>query len=74
MRMTLDIPGPLMEEARWLLGRPSKTDTAVFALQALIRRKRVDALKTLMGSVRLEVDIGGSRRRPRRRSQLSTRE
>ena len=73
MQMTLDIPAPLMEEARRMLGLPSKTDTVVFSLQELIRRKRIEALKALMGSVRLEIDINCSRRRPRSQSRSSTR-
>jgi hypothetical protein len=64
MRTTLDIPEPLLEEARRLLGFKSKTDTVVLSLQELIRRKRIEELKSLMGSVKLEIDIPESRRRP----------
>ncbi len=65
MRTTLDIPEPLIEEARQLLGFKSKTDTVVLSLQELIRRKRIDELKSMMGNVRLEIDVPKSRRRPR---------
>ena len=65
VRTTLDIPDPLIEEARRLLGFKSKTDTVVFSLQELIRRKRIDELKSMMGKVRLEIDLTKSRRRPR---------
>jgi Arc/MetJ family transcription regulator len=68
MRTTLDIPGELIEEARRLLGFKSKTDTVVAALRELIRRQRIEKLKGLLGSVRLDIDIPASRRRPRRRS------
>ena len=68
MRTTLDIPGELIEEARRLLGFKSKTDTVVVSLRELIRRRRVEELKTLLGRVRLDVDVPESRRRPRRRS------
>ena len=64
MRTTLDLPEPLLEEARHLLGFKSKTDTVVLALQELVRRRRIDELKSLLGSVRLEIDIPKSRRRP----------
>jgi len=67
MRTTLDIPGELIEEARRLLGFKSKTDTVVLSLRELIRRRRIDELKALLGSVQLDVDIPRSRRRPRRR-------
>jgi Arc/MetJ family transcription regulator len=71
MRTTLDLPEDLLEEARALLRFKSKTDTVTFALRELIRRRRIEELKALMGAVRLEVDVPESRRRPaawRRRS------
>jgi len=67
MRTTLDIPGELIEEARRLLGFKSKTDTVVISLRELIRHRRLEELKALLGKVRLDVDIRASRRRPRRR-------
>ena len=65
MRTTLDLPGDLLEEARAALGFKSKTDTIVLALRELVRRQRLDELKSLMGKVRLNLDIPASRRRPR---------
>ncbi len=67
MRTTLDIPEPLLEEARQRLGFKSKTDTVVLALKELLRRRRIEELKNLMGQVHLEIDVAKSRRRPRRR-------
>jgi Arc/MetJ family transcription regulator len=66
MRTTLDLPGDLVEEARAALGFKSKTDTVVLALRELVRRRRLDELKDLLGRVRLDVDVPRSRRRPRR--------
>jgi hypothetical protein len=68
MRTTLDLPEPLVEEARRLLGFKSKTDTVVVSLQELVRRKRIDELKSMLGRVKLEIDLPKSRRRPRKRS------
>ena len=65
MRVTLDIPEPLIEEARMLLGFKSHSDTVVLSLQELIRRKRIDELKAMIGHVKLEIDVPKSRRRPR---------
>lgn len=45
MRTTLDLPDGLVEEARDAIGYKSKTDTVVFALQEVVRRKRKDDLK-----------------------------
>jgi Arc/MetJ family transcription regulator len=67
MRTTLDLPADLIEEARKLLGFKSKTDTVVVSLRELVRRKRIEELKALMGKVDLEIDVPDSRRRPRRR-------
>ena len=64
MRTTLDIPEPLLEEARHVLGFKSKTDTVVLALQELVRKRRIEELKSVLGSVRLEIDVPKSRRRP----------
>jgi Arc/MetJ family transcription regulator len=65
MRTTLDLPGELLEEARAALGFKSKTDTVVLALRELVRRRRLDELKGLMGRVRLDIDVPRSRRRSR---------
>jgi Arc/MetJ family transcription regulator len=67
MRTTLDLPEPLIEEARRLLGFKSKTDTVVLSLREMVRRKRIEELKDLLGTVRLDVDTAASRRRPRAR-------
>ena len=67
MRTTLDIPSEIMEEAQKLLGFKSKTDTVIVSLRDLIRRRRIDELKTLMGRVQLDIDIPKSRRRPNRK-------
>ncbi len=65
MRITLDIPELLLEEARTLLGCKSKSDAVVLSLQELIRHKRIGELKAMMGHVNLEIDLPKSRRRSR---------
>ncbi len=67
MRTTLDIPESLLEEAQRLLGFKSKTDTIILSLRELIRRRRIEELKGLLGAVKLEIDIPKSRRRPHKR-------
>lgn len=67
MRTTIDVPAELLDEARRLLGFKSKTDTVIVSLQELVRRKRIDELKELLGHVQLDLDIPASRRRPARR-------
>lgn len=63
MRTTLDIPQELVEEAQKILGFKSKTDTVIVSLQELIRRRRIDELKSLAGRVNLDIDVNSSRRR-----------
>ena len=65
MRTTLNIPEDLIEEARRTLGFKSKTDTVVLSLRELIRHRRIEELKAMMGKVHLKIDLVGSRRRPR---------
>lgn len=69
MRTTLDLPVGLVEEARAALGFKSKTDTVVLALRELVRRRRLDELKDLLGRVELDVDLPRSRRRPAKGSR-----
>jgi Arc/MetJ family transcription regulator len=68
MRTTLDIPDDLLEEARRQLGFKSKTDTVVVALRELLRCRRIEELKDLLGKVELDIDLPKSRRRPGRRA------
>lgn len=64
MRTTLDLPEDLLNDAQTSLGFRSKTDTVIMALRALVRQHRIDELKGLMGKVKLDIDVAGSRRRP----------
>jgi hypothetical protein len=66
MRTTLDVPEDLLCEAQSLLQFKSKTDTVIFSLRELIRRKRIEELKGMAGSVDLDIDLAHSRRRPKR--------
>ena len=64
MRTTLDLPAQLIDEARRLLGFKSKTDTVVLSLTELVRRRRIEELKSLVGKLNLGLDLDESRRRP----------
>ena len=66
MRTTLDLPEGLVEEARSAAGFKSKTDTVVFALKEVVRRSRVEELKSLFGTLKIDLDLPKSRRRPAR--------
>jgi Arc/MetJ family transcription regulator len=64
MRTTLDLPAALMDEAQKMLGFKSKTDTVVLSLTELVRRRRIEELRGLLGRVDLNLDLDRSRRRP----------
>ncbi len=68
MRTTLDLPDDLLQEAQRLLGFKSKTDVVVLSLRELVRRRRLEGLKELLGAVTLDIDVPRSRRRPRQRA------
>jgi len=53
-----------MDEAQKMLGFKSKTDTVVLSLTELVRRRRIEELRGLLGRVDLDLDLGRSRRRP----------
>ncbi len=69
MRTTLDLPEDLLAEAQRLLQFKSKTDAVIFSLRELIRRKRIEELKEMAGTIRLDLDLNRSRRRPVRRKR-----
>lgn len=64
MRTTLNLPDALLDQAKKILGYTSKTDTVIFSLQELVRRKQIEELKKMAGHVRLHLDLAKSRRRP----------
>ena len=64
MRTTLDLPEGLIDEARVALGLSSKTETIVYALREAIRRRRLEELKGMFGTIKIDVDVTRSRRRP----------
>jgi len=45
----------------WVLSQ--KPTPIIFALSELVRRGRIEQLKSMMGSVRLDIDLAKSRRR-----------
>jgi Arc/MetJ family transcription regulator len=67
MRTTLDLPEELVEQARNAVGFKSKTDTVIFALREVVRRRRIDDLKALMGNIRFEFDPTDIRKKERQR-------
>jgi Arc/MetJ family transcription regulator len=69
MRTTLILPDGLIDEASEAAGLKSKTETVVYALREVIRRKRIDELKAMFGSVEIRLDLDKARGRGRLRTQ-----
>ena len=69
MRTTLDLPDGLVEEARDSIGFKSKTDTVVFALREVIRRKQKDELKDFITTMTFDSDPAEMRKKDRLRMQ-----
>ena len=67
MRTTLDLPNGLIEEARDVIGFKSKTDTVVFALKEVIRRKRKVVLMDYIKTMRFDFDPAELRKKDRER-------
>ena len=57
MRTTLDLPDELVDDARRVLGFKSKTDTVVYALREVVRRRHVEGVKALFGKVHIDLDL-----------------
>jgi hypothetical protein len=58
------VPEDLLNEAQRILQFKSKTDTVIFSLRELIRRKRIEELKEMAGSIKLDVNLDRLRRGP----------
>ena len=67
MRTTLDLPDGLVEEARSAIGFKSKTDTVIYALKEIIRRKQLNQLKVFIPRMQFDFDPTEIRKKDRRR-------
>jgi Arc/MetJ family transcription regulator len=57
MRTTLILPDGLVDAARAAAGLSSKTETVVYALREVIRRKQLEELKGMFGKVNVRLDL-----------------
>jgi Arc/MetJ family transcription regulator len=63
MRTTINLPEELVKEARKLSGSKTKTQAVVWALEELIRTKRIEHLLSMRGKLKLNIDLKKSRGR-----------
>jgi Arc/MetJ family transcription regulator len=69
MRTTLILPDGLVDAARVAAGLSSKTETVVYALREVIRRKQLEELKGMFGKVNVRLDL--DKVRGRRKASIS---
>lgn len=63
MRTTLNLPEDLLEEAMKASGQKTKTATIIAALQAMVRRDRLQDLRRFKGRVALDANLDVLRKR-----------
>jgi len=57
MRTTLDLPEKLVKDAMKIANVETKTKVIVVALQELIRKSRISALKKFKGKIDMDIDL-----------------
>ena len=57
MRTTLDLPEDLLKEAMQVTNIRTKTKVITLALEELVRRSKISALKQYKGKVDLNIDL-----------------
>lgn len=63
MRTTLDLPGPLVDEALKLSHQKTKTAVIITALEDFVRKNKLEGLKMFKGKVALDIDLSSLRNR-----------
>jgi Arc/MetJ family transcription regulator len=63
MRTTLDLPDRLMQDAMKSSHQKTKTGVIVAALEDLVRKNRLQELRSFKGRVALTVDLDALRKR-----------
>ena len=64
MRTTLDLPEELLEKAMQMTHTRTKTRVIIMALEELIRKSEIAAIKNYRGKVDLDLDLNALRKRP----------
>ena len=63
MRTTLDLPESLMKQAMKVSHQRTKTAVIITALQDLVRKSRLQQLKSFRGKVEFDLDLDVVRKR-----------
>ena len=62
MRTTMNLPKDLLGAAKKISGAKTNTGTVILSLQKLIDSKKIEKLRSLRGTLRLDVDLDRLRR------------
>lgn len=63
MRTTLDLPDVLVQDAMKASHQKTKTAVIITALQDLVRKNRLQALRQFRGRVDIDLDLNAVRKR-----------
>ena len=63
MRTTLDLPDVLVQSAMKVSQQKTKTAMIITALQDLVRKNRLQALRQFRGRVNIDLDLNAVRKR-----------
>ena len=63
MRTTIDIPEKLLNEAMHYAQVKTKTSAIILGLKELLRRRKIDKIRSVLGEMDLNVDLKASRAR-----------
>ena len=63
MRTTLDLPDVLVQSAMKVSPQKTKTAVIITALQDLVRKNRLQALRQFRGRVDIDLDLNAVRKR-----------
>lgn len=63
MRTTLDLPEELLTEAMKMTNTSTKTAVIIKALEELVQKEKLQALRSFKGKVELEMDLDHLRNR-----------
>jgi len=57
MKITLDIPNTLVDEAMKLSHQNNKSAVIISALENFVRKNKISGLKKFMGKIDLDIDL-----------------
>ena len=63
MRTTLDLPEELLNEAMQATNIKTKTKVITIALEEMVRKSKISALKKYKGKIKLDIDLDKLRNR-----------